>query len=362
MMRRSLGCLHHSLNLTDWLPQGLNASEQRPGAYKPGQVTIVMSTYLRSDVLEVAIQSVMLQTFTHWVLIVVGDGTNRDSAEVVASINDKRIRFLNLAKNSGDQSLPNSLGARLCDTEFLAFLNQDDIWFPNHLSRAIRALRETKSDFYLSSYLRLLPPQTSNGPFDFEKTFLSRNKHYSPTRDWPFVASTWVLRADLSRRIGDWKSAEEIRYASSQEYLYRCWAFGAKILKSPKEPSVLIVPSIHIENSYSTGSASIHRNLLPKVSEGRILAEEHAGKASKGLVTFTRPSKIWTLFVSWRGRRGNPFLENSKSLLATLLYHASVMIVTRLGVSPWEYATMLLGFRKGFSKRLLNRMRGIEPT
>src|SRR5438034_6974226 len=70
------------------------------------RVTVVMATYNWSTVLPYSIGSALRQTFTDFELLVVGDGCPDDSAEVVAAIDDPRVRWINLPANSGHQSAP----------------------------------------------------------------------------------------------------------------------------------------------------------------------------------------------------------------------------------------------------------------
>ena len=65
------------------------------------QVSIVTSTYNRSAVLKRAIRSVLAQwDFSAWEMCIVGDCTPDDSAAVVASFGDPRLRFYNLPEKS----------------------------------------------------------------------------------------------------------------------------------------------------------------------------------------------------------------------------------------------------------------------
>src|SRR5271166_2413327 len=86
--------------------------------------------------------SVILQTFTDWELLVMGDGCTDDSAEVVARFTDPRIRFVNLPERVGDQSGPNNEGARIARGRYIAYLNHDDLWFPDHIERMLLAFND----------------------------------------------------------------------------------------------------------------------------------------------------------------------------------------------------------------------------
>src|SRR4051812_41373880 len=95
----------------------------------PPLVTVINATYNRSRVLAHAVESVRRSTLQDWELIVVGDHCTDDSAAVVAACADARVRFVNLPRNTGEQSGPNNEGVRLARGRYLAFLNHDDLYF-----------------------------------------------------------------------------------------------------------------------------------------------------------------------------------------------------------------------------------------
>ena len=61
------------------------------------KVAIVLPTYGRSYALECAIQSVLLQTYPHWHLLVIGDACGEETQKAIAPyLRDDRIRYVNL--------------------------------------------------------------------------------------------------------------------------------------------------------------------------------------------------------------------------------------------------------------------------
>jgi glycosyltransferase involved in cell wall biosynthesis len=96
-------------------------------------VTVILPTFNRSEVLKIAIKSVLRQSFTDFELLVIGDCCTDESEEVVKSFNDDRIKWFNLEKNSGSQSEPNNFGNRIAQGEYIAYQSHDDLWKSNHL-------------------------------------------------------------------------------------------------------------------------------------------------------------------------------------------------------------------------------------
>jgi glycosyltransferase involved in cell wall biosynthesis len=103
------------------------------------RVTVLMATYNWSSVLPYSIGSALLQTFTDFELLVLGDGCTDDSEQVVRGIGDSRVQWINLPGH-GHQSGPNNEGIRRARGEYIAYLGHDDLWLPHHLEVLVAAL------------------------------------------------------------------------------------------------------------------------------------------------------------------------------------------------------------------------------
>ena len=126
------------------------------------EVSVILATYNASHLLRYALGSLLRQTHESWEAIVVGDCCTDDTEEMIASLNDPRIRFQNLPENSGQQARPNNVGCELARGEFLAFLNHDDFYLPEHLERALSRLKESESDLLISPVAEI-PVEQSEG-------------------------------------------------------------------------------------------------------------------------------------------------------------------------------------------------------
>jgi glycosyltransferase involved in cell wall biosynthesis len=90
--------------------------------------------------LEEAIASVLAQTFTDWELLLVDDGSSDGSSEIAHRYarKDERICYVEHAghENRGAAASRNA-GVQQSRGEFVAFLDSDDVWFPQKLARQI---------------------------------------------------------------------------------------------------------------------------------------------------------------------------------------------------------------------------------
>jgi GT2 family glycosyltransferase len=214
------------------------------------RISVVSATYNRSNVLVHSIQSLRRSTLSDWKLLVVGDACTDDTADVVAGFEDPRISFVNLENNCGEQSGPNNVGASLARTPYLAFLNHDDMYFPEHLERGVAHLEATGADLVFSG-VALAEPRTveqfARDDLRFTLVGVSADSEYHPYIFAP--ASGWVLRRELMEELGGWRPARELYIESSQDFLFRAWRAGKRILALPAI-TVLAVQSGKRKASY----------------------------------------------------------------------------------------------------------------
>lgn len=100
-------------------------------------VTVVIPTYNHAHFLREALQSVCAQSFQNWEAIVVNNYSEDDTAAVVASFADSRIRLENF-RNNGVIASSRNRGIALARGQYIAFLDSDDVWHTEKLSRCIQ--------------------------------------------------------------------------------------------------------------------------------------------------------------------------------------------------------------------------------
>lgn len=101
--------------------------------------SIIMATYNRADRIGNAVRSVLAQTHENWELLVIDDASTDDTAAVVSSFGDPRIFRLTLPFNCGSPARPRNIGLQLARGDFIAYIDDDNTWRPEHLLRLIEA-------------------------------------------------------------------------------------------------------------------------------------------------------------------------------------------------------------------------------
>ena len=116
-------------------------------------VSIITPSYNSAQFIEATIKSVQEQTHANWEMLITDDGSSDNSAEIISKISqqDDRIRLFKI-NNSGpgiarNNSIKNAKG------NYLAFLDSDDLWFPEFLSVSLSKINNSEG-FVFSSYKR----------------------------------------------------------------------------------------------------------------------------------------------------------------------------------------------------------------
>jgi hypothetical protein len=181
------------------------------------RVSVILATYNWSEVLRYAIASVLRQSFQDFELLVIGDACTDDSAAVAASFGDPRVRWHNLPRNSGSQVGPNNAGLELARGEYLAYLGQDDLWYPTHLASLVAALDRSGADLAYAVAVLYGPRESGVRAV----TGLWEPRPDSPLR--PLPPSSFMIRREAAARVGPWKDHRTIRLPHDYELLLRLW-------------------------------------------------------------------------------------------------------------------------------------------
>ncbi len=103
--------------------------------------SIIIPTYNRADRLAQAITSVQAQTCTDWELLIVDDGSVDHTRSFVAQLTDSRIQYY-VQPNAGKSAARNT-GINHAAGQYLCFLDDDDLYLPEHLASVRQALSHT---------------------------------------------------------------------------------------------------------------------------------------------------------------------------------------------------------------------------
>jgi glycosyltransferase involved in cell wall biosynthesis len=102
-------------------------------------VSIILPTYNRCILLLETIQTVLRQTYAHFELLIIDDGSTDETKEQVLAITDDRIRYFFLP-HSGRISAVRNYGLKKAKGELIAFIDSDDGWKEDKLQKQLELL------------------------------------------------------------------------------------------------------------------------------------------------------------------------------------------------------------------------------
>jgi glycosyltransferase involved in cell wall biosynthesis len=264
--------------------------------------SVVIPTYNRLNVLPRAVASVLAQDEPDFEFIIVDDSTD-GTREWLAMLTDPRIKII-LSERPRGVSAGRNMGLAAARAPIVAFLDSDDTYLPQRLSRALNALdREPDLVCTLSSVNKevrneLRPstlPDVKLGPRAFEWALYSDIIGVD--------GSSITVRTEAARAIGGF--CEQMRRTEDREFLIRLAPHGA----------VRLLPDVQWEKGWTTNSLSNEwkgagRDLVVYAEQRPELTTRFrklgSYLASKILVADLRRGDLMTFAADWGAfRRGN---------------------------------------------------------
>lgn len=133
-------------------------------------ISVIIPTYNGEKTIQKTIESVLKQTFTDFEVIVINDGSEDRTLDIISKFNDPRIKVFSYPHAGGNVS--RNRGLETAVGEFVSFLDADDIWTPDKLARQLQALQENELAKVAYSWTDLID---ENGEFLFSGMHITAN-------------------------------------------------------------------------------------------------------------------------------------------------------------------------------------------
>lgn len=112
---------------------------------KNPEISVIISTYNRPKLLQRAIDSVLSQTFTNFELIIIDDHSDKPPLFQLPDKED-RVIAIRMPFNTGYQTRPKNVGIMCSRGKYIAYLDDDNVFLPNHLEVLYKAITENQVD------------------------------------------------------------------------------------------------------------------------------------------------------------------------------------------------------------------------
>lgn len=195
------------------------------------KVSVVIPSYNHAAFIADAVNSVLVQTEGDLELIVVDDGSDDNSLEILAGFSDPRLSVLTQANSGAHAAINRGLGQ--ASSGFIAILNSDDVYHPRRLEALLDQLARSPQSGVIGSYVEVIdssgrPLDIKRGyenlePWALERPSLSFRADADPrgallTENYWATTSNFVFRRELVDWLGGFRP---LRYAHDWDFLLR---------------------------------------------------------------------------------------------------------------------------------------------
>ncbi|CAI2933405.1 glycosyltransferase family 2 protein [Aminobacter sp. P9b] len=226
------------------------------------RISILMPTHCRPDVVGLAVESVLNQTFGDFELLVVGDGAIPGTAQAVKRFDDPRIRYFDLPKAPHFGYANRNVALRESRGELIGFAADDDLLFPDHLETLLRGLESgaaiTYSQALWVSTDGIVAPFLTNLEFQDEMDAFRRGN--------TIAASCFLYRADALPNRDAWP--EDVPSAAD-------WRLWNRILDANPQSRIVYCRTPTVLHFSARRKASRH-SAMPQLAEFIAIADSAA--------------------------------------------------------------------------------------
>lgn len=223
---------------------------------QPPTVSVIIPTHHRPALLGRAIDSAVSQSFADLEVLVVDDGPGADAERVARGAGDDRVRYLRHASSRGASAARNT-GLQHARGEFVAFLDDDDTWFPEKIARQMAQFERGGPDVGVVYCASLKYSDITNRVISEARAHPLRQGHVDFFRRTLFGTSVPLIRRRCFDEVGGFD--ESLPGAQDRDMWIRLamrFAFDAV-------PEVLVRHHIHGDQITSDLAAKVRaRELL----------------------------------------------------------------------------------------------------
>jgi glycosyltransferase involved in cell wall biosynthesis len=174
----------------------LEILENSSSVTEDGLVSVIIPVYNGAKYLAESIDSALSQSYSKLEVVVIDDGSTDDSAAIAKSYGD---RIVYLRKENAGTAAARNAGIRASRGEFVALLDQDDLWMPDHLQLEVQILQEPGVALAYSA-VRLMGGKTMYGATEL---FAGAEVGLHQLLDFQTLpAATFVMRRRVLEELG----------------------------------------------------------------------------------------------------------------------------------------------------------------
>ena len=195
-------------------------------------VSIVIPYYKKPNFIEKTINSILKQSYYNFEIIIVYDDPEPEDLALINEISkkDKRIIIVKNSRNLGAAKSRN-IGISRSRGYYLAFIDADDLWHPNKLTRQLQFMKNNNLSFSYTSYKVI----NDKGNILKKKSVSTTTSYKNLLTNCDIGLSTVVMKKNLitkTCKFANLKTKEDyalwLLLAKKKSYLFGCNEFLTK--------------------------------------------------------------------------------------------------------------------------------------
>jgi len=165
-------------------------------------VSVVLCTYNRQQLVKRAIASVLRQSFPHWELVIVDDGSTDGSDRLLLAISESDPRIIYIRQTNRGLAQSRNVGVGVARGSYVTFIDSDDEWSPRHLELRVDYLRNHPSVDALHGGVSPKGPRTKQYVADVTRP--GKKIHLSKC----YIAGTLFMKRSVFLHLGGFPPME----------------------------------------------------------------------------------------------------------------------------------------------------------
>jgi teichuronic acid biosynthesis glycosyltransferase TuaG len=179
------------------------------------KVSVVMAAYNASNFIRRAIQSVLDQTYSNLELIVINDGSDDNTDEILREFTDARVKYL--SQNNRGVSGARNRGLGIMSGDFFCFLDADDILPLDSIERRMDIMLADSNVTFVDGEIDVYNVKKGQYVRRFRPTFRGRpREELLKLRPSCFFGLTWLIRRNKNE---DYAFDESLKHGEDLDFL-----------------------------------------------------------------------------------------------------------------------------------------------
>lgn len=298
--------------------------------------SVIVTTYNRAGLLRLALRSLKYQSYKNFEVFIIDDASIDNTYEVCKEfLDEKKWYFIRLSENRGYPYAKN-LAFKLCNSDYITFLDSDDIWLPDRLKEFDMAAKKNPEAGFIFSDGYILSGDIINlkmfSHIDNIPTGKVPASYAVSNKYLPYVTTNVAIKFEAIRRVGNYR--EDMRMLADTEYFVR-------VIK--EFPVEVIYKPLSIYRINISENLQITRDWEKciKESELSLLSAEPSENEYKEIMEFTYLQQANAMIRNGYGKTARKYLRKcSFNFKMLVMYFSTFMPVSMIFILKKIYNKM----------------------